>query len=291
MSLVDFLNDHSVPMAPEGHTHSRPGWVNIDCPSCGRFSEKFHLGISLGNFYCNCWKCGRRDVFDVLSDVTGAARKDIFDAVRRDDTNPRERIQKTRAGKVTLPKGIVPLMAQHRRYLTSRNFKPDRIAHQWSIASIGQAARLQWRVFIPIFYRGRVVSWTTRSISKGATLRYISAKPEEEEIGHKDLLYGEDNCKHSIVVHEGPIDAWAIGPGATCTFGTSYSDRQIARIAKYPRRAICFDNSPDAQRRAAELCDILKTFDGETFNVQLDAKDAAESSKKERAQVRKHFLK
>jgi DNA primase len=142
-------------------------------------------------------------------------------------------------------------------------------------------------VFIPLFWRGKVVSWTTRSISPDASLRYVNAKPEQEAVSMKTLLYGEEHCNNAVIVHEGPTDAWRTGCGAVATMGATYTKAQILRLSKYPKRIICFDSESDAQKRALALCDTLKVFSGTTLRVVLDAKDAGSATDKEIRLLRK----
>jgi hypothetical protein len=197
---------------------------------------------------------------------------------------------KVHTGKLQLPRGLVDLMPQHIKYLEGRGFNVNKLKKLWDVQAIGMCGELRWRVFIPIKYQGKTVSWTTRSIRADATLRYWSASSDQESVPHKSLLYGEDYCRHSVIVHEGAIDAWSVGPGATATCGIGYSQAQLIKIAKYPRRTICFDNEPAAQKRARELCNILEALPGQTNNVQLDAKDANTASRRELRLLRKHFL-
>ena len=191
-----------------------------------------------------------------------------------------------------------PLLKAHRNYLKRRAFDPNELQRLWGISGIkwGMGVKmglaLSWRILIPIYYRSEVVSWTTRAISKEAKLRYISADPEEESIPHKQLLFGEQYARHSVIVHEGPFDVFTTGPGAVGTLGTSFTSAQIRRIAKYPRRAICFDSSPSAQRRADELCDLLDVFPGDTYKVELETgSDPNECDPDEIEELRRKFLK
>jgi len=194
-------------------------------------------------------------------------------------------------GKLIIPKGVGNLQIPHARYLVERGFLPKDIINLWKIQGIGIAGKLSWRIFIPIIYHGKMVSWTTRSISnRGKVTRYISAELKEESIPHKSLLYGEDYVQQSIIITEGPFDVWKIGPGAVATLGVGYSNEQAFRMTSYPKRAICFDNEKEAQKRAKKLCEDLSVFPGETFNIQLNAKDAASADAKEIQQIRKEFL-
>jgi DNA primase len=159
----------------------------------------------------------------------------------------------------------------------------------WNAQGIGMSSQLPWRIFIPIELNGEMVSWTTRSINDYG-LRYISAKLTQESFPHKHLLYGEDYARHTVIIHEGPLDVWTVGPGAVGTLGTSYTRAQVVRMSKYLRRVVCFDNEPEAQRRARKLCDDLEPFEGETHNVILDAKDANTASAKEIRRLRRLYL-
>jgi hypothetical protein len=184
-------------------------------------------------------------------------------------------------GKLVIPKGVGELMPAHIKYLIQRGFNYKEIRHIWKIQGIGIASHLAWRIFIPIIHHEETVSWTTRSISKSKKVtRYISAPLEEESIPHKSLLYGEDFAHHSIIITEGPLDVWKIGPGAAAT-----------KIAQYPTRVICFDNTKQAQLRAYQLCNDLSVLPGKTYNILLDAKDAGSATEKEIEKLRKKFLK
>jgi len=185
------------------------------------------------------------------------------------------------------------LHPSQRRYLENRGFDPDELVRTWGIKGIGMASRLSWRILIPIYdHRGKIVSWTTRSISEDPSVpRYISAKPSEESQHHKHLLYGAHLAKCCVVVCEGPISAWAIGPGAVATCGLGYTREQLEEIAEYPYRATCFDATPEAQRRAKKLCEDLAPLPGVTENILLETgKDPAECDKEETEAIRQQFL-
>lgn len=290
MKLAKILSQYNIDSAPEGHHHSRVGWIQIDCPFCGKDSKKWHLGYNKEDNYFNCWQCGYHSLVSVLMELTGLSFKKcmrLFGDLELTTTIKKEKVR----GKLILPKGIAKLQTVHIRYLRQRGFDYKEIQKLWKIQGIGLAKQLAWRIFIPIIYRGKIVSWTTRSLSlTGKAVRYVSAGLEEESIPHKSLLYGEDYAGHSIIINEGPLDAWAIGPGAVATLGTGYTQAQINRMVNYPVRVVCFDSERESQKRARKLCDDLSVFPGETFNIVLDKKDAGETSKKDIRKIRKRFL-
>lgn len=289
MKFQDILSEYNIPTAPEGHHHARPGWIQIDCPFCGKDSEKWHLGYSMdGNFF-NCWRCGSHNVITTLIEITGRQYYQIKQILDGLDI-PRIKREKPK-GKLILPKGIKKLRSAHIRYLRLRGFNWRELEQLWGIQGIGVASKLQWRIFIPVIYHSQIVSWTTRSVlGNKYTVRYLSASEKEESMPHHELLYGEDFARGAIIITEGVFDVWRIGQGAVCTFGTGYSQQQLERMVKYPIRAICFDNEREAQKRARRLLNDLSVFSGNTFNIVLDKKDAAEESQENIEWLRKGIL-
>lgn len=289
--LIQLLRERGVKMVAHGeHHHTRAGWENCDCPYCGAGTNTYHLGFPERGFACSCWKCGRHGVIETVALLLGETEGKVRSLFKGLDLTPARSSKAERKpirAHCLLPKGLGPLLGAHMRYLRERGFDPEELEKLWGIQGIGIASRLAWRIFIPIHYRGEVVSWTTRSISPDAGQRYLSASESEEKLPHKSLLYGADKASQAICIVEGPIDAWAIGPGAVATCGLGYSDQQLERMTRFPVRAVCFDNEPQAQRRARDLINTLSVFPGTTLNIQLDAKDAAEASCKEIKQLRK----
>lgn len=275
MNFEDLLKLHRIPIAPPSHHHARDGWVNFDCPFCHRSAGKFHMGYSTSSGGVSCWMCGRHSLARVLVallKVNYKAAKEII--VELPKTTPHQR---NHTGKLHIPEMQVDLMPQHKRYLTNRGYDPDELVRLWGLRGYGPCGGLVWRVWIPIHYYGEVVSWTARSIGRNNEHRYLSAKPHEEAISHSTLLYGMDYVRHVMIINEGAPDVWAIGPGAVATLGTALSRAQIKLMASVPTRVVCFDSSEAAQNRARELCEMLKQFPGETYNVKLTSKDAGDA--------------
>ena len=118
----------------------------------------------------------------------------------------------------------------------------------------------------------------------------MNSPPEEEKYPLKKLLYGEDLALSSLIVVEGPLDAIRIGPGAVALCGVLFSNSQVSRIIRYPKRGICFDNEPKAQERARKLCETLKLFPGETYLITLKSKDPGEASDSEIKELRRFLI-
>jgi DNA primase len=168
---------------------------------------------------------------------------------------------------------LQPLLEPHRSYLEGRGFDPEELERIWDLSFLGLVPRLAWRIWIPVHLNGEIVSWTTRTIGKTKGPKYINANPEEEVHPIKSLLYGWDYVRSSVIICEGPSDVWRIGPGSVCVLGVNVSDSQMQLLSQVPRRVVCFDNEPLAQRGAEKLCNELSTYPGETTNVRLDSSD------------------
>lgn len=279
MTLTDVLRELGIDYREPGTHHHAASRVAVDCPFCSPRSSRFRMGIILDGRPASCWTCGFHNVAKSLAEASGKRWGEVNKLLAG---VPTQLIadDKTIRGKLVIPKGVGPLLKAHRNYLRNRGFNPDQLAKLWGVGGIGNGPELPWRVFIPVHdVTGKIVSWTTRKLADEG-LRYINAKPSQEEVAAKSLLYGEVLARHSVVVHEGPTDPWATGPGAVATMGLIVTKAQLCRIAKYPVRVICFDNEPDAQLRADKLCDELAPFPGKTVKACFDrCKDAGEALK------------
>lgn len=236
-----------------------------------------------------CWSCGGHSLYSILVELFDGDRKRAWDVTQNlaPGTLRGTPKQQTPRGRLKLPKGLEELGEPHRRYLRRRGFDPDRVARTWGLKALGLTGRYAWRIWIPVHQRAAVVSWTTRAISDEASPKYLTAPPDCEKLPIKSLLYGDDLASSHAIVVEGPADAWRIGPGAVATLGVNVSNAQIKRISQFAVRAICFDNEPNAQRRAKALAHQLSLMPGVTYTLELDSDDPGNATEKEIRSVRR----
>ena len=286
MTFAELLQEYNIDYLEEGHEHCRDGWLQLDCPRCTKNQQHYRLGYNVRFGYMNCWLCGKMRPSEFLREMTNIPWKELQDAlsnVVREVSVEKEKV----TGTYTEPFGVSAMLRVHREYLRERGFPAKKTARLWEVGGIGgTGGRLDWRLFIPVIYKGRRVSWTTRHMRQDHTGRYISARPSEETHPHKHLLYGEDYARNGIIIVEAPTDVWNIGPGAVATFGTDYTPAQLEKMTRYPTRVICYDPTPDAQAKAKELRNSLSVFPGQTINVFLDADDPGEASDEEVRKIR-----
>jgi hypothetical protein len=277
MTILEFLSEHSVDFLTTGHPHCRVGWANASCYQCTPEGSHYRLGINLTRGYANCWLCGKVDAVKALVHLTGRSWQECK-AVLKSDYFHEENTKPL--GKLVVPEGVSELLPAHKRYLKSRGFDPQEVISLWQVRGIGISCSLSWRLFIPIIEDKKTLSWTTRTIGTKEP-RYINAKPSQEIISAKKLLYGYDHVRHGILVTEGPFDAIRIGMGAVATLGTSYSRTQVSKISRISKRVIVFDNEPNAQERARELVSLLEPYPGKTLRVEIDSPDPGSCSDRE----------
>jgi len=290
-NLPEFLKSKNVKFRQHGeHQHTTQNWISVDCPYCSPNSNRFRLGFEINTGRTNCWACGGKHKNDALKLICQITYHEAVEFWSKTTTVFIEK--PPHVGELKLPNQVYTMLEAHKNYLRNRGFNPAKIENMWGVRGIGLGSYLKWRLFIPIHDKsGEVVSWTTRSINKNNPKRYISAKSNEESVSHKTLLYGEHLVRDTIVICEGPLDAWSIGPGAIATCGLSYSKSQLNAMIKYQNKIICFDSEPDAQRRANVLLHHLESFAGETINIVLETgSDPAEADKSEILELRKEFL-
>lgn len=291
--MIEIFDRFGISYRLAPHKNVRRNWCGVDCFKCSPNSEKFRLGFELATGRCHCWVCGKFQNSFALAQLLRIRIKEAESLLQNNSYRVQDWKQEERTGTLVLPKGVGPLQQPHRRYLEKgRNLNPDEMAEIWGAQGIGIASRFQWSIFIPIYDRfGRMVSWTTRAIGKEIERRYRSASEDEEEVPHKSLLYGAHRARHTIIIVEGPLDVWTIGPGAVATCGVGYSSAQLAIMAEYPYRVVCFDAEDDAQRRADELCMELSCMPGTTENVILETgKDANAADPDEVAELRMRYF-
>lgn len=292
MTFEEFLDDHKIDTAPEGHHHKTQGFVQFDCPFCSPGSGSYRMGYNISKRFTNCWSCGPYKLFSVLHALLpNIQNKDLAEAIL---TFPSERIEYDIPlnRKLVIPMAKTIAWEQLKFLYTHYNITASQAA-PWRLASLDHIGKLgipPFAILCPIHKFGKCMSWTARTIGSQKQ-RYYSAKPSQELVDHKHLLYGEDFVRRTIIVCEGVFDAIKIGPGAVATFGCVYTPQQVHLLSKWPHRVVCYDGDEDGLAKGRELAETLAPFPGITERVMLEsAKDPGAASLKEIRQLRRVYL-
>ena len=292
-----FAQENGVPMARTGHHHCHSGWIQTHCPICTDCSHGFHLGWSIKKGNMSCWRCGNVSIMKFLSLRMGSGRARFFYAKYCTDKPIPVIVAKrdlTVASRVREPKGMKTLTPKHREFLRARGFLDvPSLVEEWEIWGTNHLASSlwRWRVISPVKdENGKVVSYVGRSIGKSPKKKYVYSRAEDTAADPKSLLYGIHWAMGDyVLIVEGPIDVWKLGPGAVATNGISWSKEQISSLRKFKKRFILFDPEIRAMKKAMELAETLSIFPGETEVITGLESDPGDMSPKEALKLRKYL--
>ena len=276
IQLVELFSEHNVPYATEGK-NCQAGWVNVRCPFCGDTSN--HLGACVSTGVFNCWRCGSHAPEQALTALLGLSREAVRAVMSRygyynsrvtSSQNTNEVISSRSVEQIKLPYVSMEWMQCHQQYLAARGYNVGEVREQWLVDGFGMTScieydggkvlDLRYRLFIPVYWEGRLVSWQARTISARERIRYITC-PKSAEVRHcKDILYMSPVSPPTdwCVVVEGPTDAWRLGSRAVATLGVSWTYAQMRELAvRYSKVGVVFDHGETARRQAAALVSEL----------------------------------
>jgi hypothetical protein len=275
--LRAFFDQHGIKYRTSGANVSR-GNIAIHCPFCGPDDPSEHLSVNIEGKGWRCWrhpdhrgKSPARLVRALLRCSMDKAREIVGHSVFLPEDFG-DRVKALFASNDDAPEvDDLPLPDEFRRlggqpsarpfvrYLTDRGFTPLQIGKMTNRYGIRYAIEgsYQGRIIFPVTYDGELVSWTGRSISKNATLRYKTLSTDEESadregyrpalgaISHYLLWFDEleDTGGELLVLCEGPFDALKVdvlgrsqGIRATCFFTAAPTEAQVDLLHTLARR-------------------------------------------------------
>lgn len=261
--VCSYLSDLGVAWSGLGDNVGE-GWVGIKCIYC--MDKMNHLGINLKGKYFKCWKCSASgDIVKLIRDLEDV---EFFRAVERLKQYASELYVSPKQEKilytgnnnkeVRLPpfaerikSGLEPKIV--RVYFRRRNFSLD-LCRRYRLY---YCARGNWkfRLIVPIYYRGRMVSFQGVDVTGKAGVRYKNCPKEWAIIQNRHLVYGIDSVKNQCILVEGVTDKWRIGDGACALFGKNVTKEQLSFLSSNLDRGVkiktLFD--ADAYRKTRAL--------------------------------------
>lgn len=260
---IQFCNDFNIDYSKRGK-YFRKGWTNVHCPFCK--GSKHTLGICHRNGMTTCYKCGGKYINNVIWELTRKKPIEILKKYNNGDLVEQEIQMSTTCN---MP-DCTSLTPNHSKYLKSRNYDPYELIYDYGILSAKKHTDYSGRVIIPIFYKGRIVSFQGRDATGTSELRYKACKEKDEVLKHKRTLYNIDKCGDRILVVEGVFDVWRIGANCVSTFGISYTPYQVDLLSNFKQVFILFDNEIQAQDQADKLYYDLKFLGVDSEVIELD---------------------
>lgn len=253
-------------------------WVNTNCPFCRKpVDTHCNGGFSLTVPSYNCWRCGKHNWVEALSLIYNIspleARKMAYN-YSYGDTVIEKKISK--GHNLKLP-GYSTLTENEIKYLTNRNYNIPYLQKKFGIQGGGIWGDWSYRIIIPIFYKGELVSWTGRSILDKSVMkelnipRYKNLSIEQSVVDPKTILFNSDNSRNdSVILVEGPFDVMRMGNDTVCSLGTSVTEAQkLYLVQNYGKVFIAFDNEVSAQNKAHKLGKELVSLGTEVEVVNI----------------------
>jgi len=287
-----FLENYGVDHTDNDPKHSRRGWVQIHCIFCSG-NPGWHGGFCIAGGFYACWRCGGHSLYKVISTLLKTSPKETNEIIKKyssGEPGPRFKNRKY-ADELELP-SLMPLGPFARAYLENKNYDPDKLATIWNLKATDHIGPYAFRIFIPIFNKHKMVSFTTRAVQSGTKPKYKSCPEDNEIYHHKFLLYGQDQVPgDTCIVVEGPPDVWRLGPGAVGLFGIGFSEPQMQLLSQYKKVFIFFDPEEQAQIQAEKLYYQLTARGVECQILEDDkGKDPGELGQKEANQLMHDLL-
>lgn len=275
------------------------GWANVNCPYCKNPpDEHFNGGFSEFGHAYNCWRCGKHYWLEALSLILHMSPSQAKRVAEGYSTASAVE-KKESTGKDLILPGFDDLNAFETEYLKQRGYNIPYLQKKYGIKGGGVLGEWSYRIIIPIFFEGRLISWTGRSILDRKTLdeekipRYKNLSVEKSAMNPKDILFNIDNCRgDSVVLVEGPFDVLRMGDGFVCSLGTSFTTRQIMLLKeRFKEVMVAFDNEPSAQDKAKKLAVELDMVGVNSYVVNICAdynkNDPGELTANEAKEIRK----
>ena len=302
MDATRFLRDHGLPVAGPGDRHYAEGWTHTPCPFCAGRSPGNHLGHD-GRDPWLCWRCGSHSSAQVVREILGVSWGQATALVgryggrgdRMNLTPSRTDFMASGGRSAPLPRGTSGLLSpRHMDYLRDRGFaRPEETAHLWRLMGTGATSERPWRLIAPVLDGGqgeRRVSWISRDITGKASKRYLPCPKQQEVVPHKHTLYGWHLSPPSgVILVEGVVDAWRVGPGAVAAYGQKLTPEQLLILIRGGVRKVGVFLDPDARASSQALCSVLGAAGLGVKEILADT-DPGDLSEAEVKEIREGFF-
>lgn len=295
MDIIRLYRDYGIHYATEGHKHTRPGWVNTECPFCTG-NQGMHLGYDMELDRFVCWRCGGKGQAYALHGLLNLDYYKVYELIKQYGGVSQVIIKKREKSVFSLPSNCSALTTKHSTYLTDRCFDAAEIVRKYGILSSGITSMLDGvdyrnRIIIPIYWQGHMVSFDSRDVTGKRKDRYKAAPVHREVIEHKRILYGRQEHWTDVgICVEGYTDVWRLGDAAFSTSGIKFMPAQVRAMAKQFRRiAVMYDDDPQAIKQANKLVAELKFRNVDAFRVDIVG-DPGDLPQEEADYIVKHII-
>jgi hypothetical protein len=324
--FIRFCEQHDIPYVTKGVNKKVSDDCNISCPFCNEGPDpdpSKHLGVNSELGVYSCWRnpikhrgrtlhklimkllrCSYADARTILGQQPLWLKEGQFELFAEDPTSLFvDKHENAAVEELTFPEEFRTFESKFSseerfvNYLVDRGFYRGRLRHLYNRYNLRWAVsgRYKNRIIIPNTLDGHLVNWTSRSIEKNQTVRYLTLSDEQGALVNiKKMIFNWDSLVESpsslVVVCEGPVDALKIdfyghfnGLRATCLFSQLPTKEQLAYIAAlsdlYDGVVVMLDDT--AQDLAESLVDQLSWLPIRCHPLPLGVHDPGELTDKQ----------
>lgn len=251
--------------------------INIDCPYCG--AEK-HLAIHAEKGIPHCWVCEFIGVSPkprlerILADLTSLPLQEVRAAIiqHRDSWLSKEEEAPT-IDETLLPDNCYRFEDEDSGknfesaflYLKKRKISIDKIL-RWDIryTDIGEDITSN-RIIFPVYFKGELVSWVGRDLSKEEwRSRYYNCPRENSTKELKETLYGFDKYpkgSKTLILVEGIFDKLNLMDNALGLYKASLSESQLDLVIELdPEEVVLMLDNDAYYRKGYPIAKELSTY-------------------------------
>lgn len=258
--IKEYLGDTGVTYWDSGKNVTQ-GWTTLSCPFCGDRSN--HGGVSPDGDTFSCFSCGQKGhvtrLIQRLEGFSWAKAKERFQEYSNDLLIYTHKTV-DRASKVEwpLPNAEKTFPSLHAQYLTGRGYDPKQLRELFGIQAVYQTGPMNYRIVIPIYENGKLVTYIGRDVTEKAILKYKNLPTRQSILTAKECIYNLDNVHEEALIFEGVTDVWRFSYNAVATMGLQFTQRQVRLLSERLKKAyICFDMGATAQAQAQALGEEL----------------------------------
>lgn len=285
--VLTLLNNENISYITSGKNVTA-GWAELRCiyPTCHDPSK--HLGINLQTGWFHCWSCSNKGDFIkfimMVRHVGVGKAKEIAETLTYGRTigGPLAKRKGYISPDSLLPKECCPKLPKtHSEYLIDRGLDPKRLVKDYKILACDHRGEFPFRIIIPIFVNGTIVSFTSRDVTGQQRDRYKSLSVDKSIIPAKDCLYNIDNIANRALIVEGPFDVFKLGGETIATLGTGFTKAQVRSLIEKELDQVYILYDVGADKQAKDLAYTIAPYIKEVEILTLDHGDPGEMTEKE----------
>ena len=247
----------------------------VRCPYCASGSHK-HKGDS-GAFleYNNklrytCWRGCSASVVEVLCELSGENISEVKEALSLCSSEYKKQYEKEEQKDVFILPEDVGISQKYRDYLSYRGLDADYVTKKYNLrftpelAYVYNGMNMSNCIVFPVYnFNNKPVSFTARTVSPTAVIRYLFPPSNIEAESGKEIGFGHNGVENKdfVVICEGVFDALKldrVGVPAIACLGINYTHGFVTNIVKHYKSAmVIFDPESQAQRQQMKLVNEL----------------------------------